>query len=449
MRRLADSASWLAGARSTPWSCHACRARFASTRAQKERKKGGDSTTSTPPHHGDNSSQPRTGDDDLGYSDWAEVNAADKTIDTPIGPLPISPLLDPSWQAAKRRAGPKLQPPELSQMPRVQRQTYGNPYARLLAEPVRMCQLTRARLPRPFLTSFGLVADPKQPDDGQVWWVSADVVNGVKKVAKSTLKSAPKEEHSSTAEQIKGRLAGATKKLGHQLQDYMSYDLQLPGRVLGTLSALESEPEVESTTVRDFRAPVHVLARQDLLASFMEKNTKYAGGYLRFGSVPGIGKLANGAVWRKDMHHMILETLRFKVAAELAFLATLVKYDRLSMITSQDVRGPWIPYWARVWARLQLRPDSEVADDDSPFRPPYVPQRLYDRPIPTYDLPSLLGPGIMAELKLTMPKTFTSSSWAIIGQIRGVNLALQLFRLQAYVANYEQPMEEEKKAKEE
>lgn len=70
--------------------------------------------------------------DELGFDpwSWSEVNLDDKTIKTAAGNLPISPLLDPTWQEARQRKKTKARPDKNSHN-RFQRQLRQNPYGTL------------------------------------------------------------------------------------------------------------------------------------------------------------------------------------------------------------------------------------------------------------------------------------------------------------------------------
>lgn len=67
--------------------------------------------------------------DELGFDpwSWSEVNLDDKTIKTAAGNLPISPLLDSTWQEARQRKKTKARPDKNSHN-RFQRQLRQNPY---------------------------------------------------------------------------------------------------------------------------------------------------------------------------------------------------------------------------------------------------------------------------------------------------------------------------------
>lgn len=65
--------------------------------------------------------------EDPGFGDWSEVNSNEKTIETAIGSLPLSPLLDSTWREARQRK--KVKPlPDESKFTRFQRKLNRNPY---------------------------------------------------------------------------------------------------------------------------------------------------------------------------------------------------------------------------------------------------------------------------------------------------------------------------------
>lgn len=66
-------------------------------------------------------------DDDYGFGNWSELNPGEKTIETAVGSLPISPLLDPSWRQARQRKKTK-RPADNKGQNRFRRRMEENPY---------------------------------------------------------------------------------------------------------------------------------------------------------------------------------------------------------------------------------------------------------------------------------------------------------------------------------
>lgn len=75
---------------------------------------------------------------DLGFDDWTEVDPKTKTIETAVGSLPISPLLDPTWREARQRKKEKLLP-NRSKFNRFQRRVEESPYGQSLRHREQLC----------------------------------------------------------------------------------------------------------------------------------------------------------------------------------------------------------------------------------------------------------------------------------------------------------------------
>lgn len=124
MKRVAQPRSWLSEARPRPWSPSiACRARFSSPPAQNKESDQSD-------QHGQLPSQAH-----LEFNVWPQVDAEKKTIQTPLGELPISPFMDPTWQAAKQPSHKKEKHPPVKNMSRLRRNLFDDPYGELHLSP--------------------------------------------------------------------------------------------------------------------------------------------------------------------------------------------------------------------------------------------------------------------------------------------------------------------------
>lgn len=344
---------------------------------------------------------------------------------------------------------------------------------------MRMCQLTKARLPQAFLQSFGLARKPKSDEN---WWISADVASDAKKLLNSSFKhGSPKKKKSNVrARQIEGKL-NAVLSDKKRILSYTNLGKSLSNLPL----ACEDEEEdptptpvqVENFGRRNahFRTPVHVLARQDLLASFHDRNSKYGGGHMRFAGHPSIGGLANNSVWRKDMHDAIAERLRFDIVAQLICLAEATAIRGLMGKTlyihrpMRQLRKPASPEMAEEkaaktekplrirgypLARLQVS-DPEVEDREgdeactATLSPPFTPFTLANNSIPTYHLPSLLGIDFMKTLIAKSPGVFKPQApedqWVTLQGNMALDVAAKLWRLQGFVADYEKLQESERK----
>lgn len=343
----------------------------------------------------------------------------------------------------------------------------------MLAEPVRMCQVTRVRLPRSFLQSFGL-AQKKKSDEK--WWIP-DEFNSKGQVKRKLLEQ-PKEDDGDVAGRMrrnKGYLDAMTKVAATRPssdKDILDYTLDLAETEHPKDEDAYKDVVPTPNSTRDsFRAPVYVLARQDLLASFLDTKSKYSAGYMRFAGHPGIGSLANGAVWRRDMHLAIPEKLRWKVAAHLAHLGELkgllkpilgLREDGtarsfLEVVASQELRHEVHNSDAGALLDLGRSDVSEVRGEGatssrSPPSYPWFTSGMFKRPttsgeaeeslpkngLPVFHLPCLLGTEVIETLESKAPDLFQANRWLLLRGSRCNELVAKMWRLQGYIADYKE-----------
>ncbi|OCK84899.1 hypothetical protein K432DRAFT_413678 [Lepidopterella palustris CBS 459.81] len=89
-------------------------------------------------------------------------------------PLPIPPLLDPIVLSARERWEKHKPDPDPEKFTPFQQKLYQNPYAHLLATPVRACPVTFARIPSAFLITLHLKTNPHTSDP---WVVPVNVTS--------------------------------------------------------------------------------------------------------------------------------------------------------------------------------------------------------------------------------------------------------------------------------
>lgn len=330
----------------------------------------------------------------------------------------------------------------------------------MLAEPVRMCQLTRARLPRTFLQSFGLAKTSGTNDN---WWIPGQFAVGKKDRPRLQHKSFAKPDDN-TEEDKATRLRQIEAKLGAMVSGHVKDRLFLrenmpqgveklcgevehpsEGIAPGSIEALLQKPSRKDR----FWTPVHVLSRQDLLASFHDRSSKYSGGHMRFAGHPSIGSLAHTAVWRKDMHFAILEKMRFEILSRLAFLAIKDETDTLCLYSRPIPPGQEIlpPKQSKqpnhdCWGLLYVGNGAAVGNDDGIQHLPTQPSRDTPTLAPPhtlkYHLPRLLGAEFMEILAEKAPSFFKpEGQWLLIRTNYARLLAAWLWRLEGYLADYE------------
>ncbi|CAN8095886.1 unnamed protein product [Discula destructiva] len=268
----------------------------------------------------------------------------------------------------------------------------------MLAEPVRTCQVTKTRLPKPFLQGFGLV---KHPEGDELWWMPA----GFEQPPKATAGEAAVEGNAQA--------------------------LSEDGAPRGVEHVSDESPDAEEPTERSgqFQAPAHALARQDLLQEFNTKDLKHSGGHFRFAAIPSIGSKAARAVWRRDMDDVLRETMRRGVVDALIHASqgldkevegrvTLIKLDRVA---------DSLKYQNRVCFLL-------LSGEYTPFdylEAPGVPGSAR----PAYHLPELLGPEHLQRLDNDAPP-FRDGPLLLLKGKGNMNVTKRLWGLQSFLADY-------------
>lgn len=367
------------------------------------------------------------------------VDPHNKTIKTAAGSLPISPLLDPTWRKARKRIK-KKPPPPFDRMPRFQRNMKRNAYgkrartfsmkcktlnfgrtAQLLAEPVRQCHVTRTRLPKPFLQSFGLVTHPETND---LWWIPA----GLEKVSKTSATDSFEKAEAQTVNEDEAVSSSESKPT--------ESDSQSQEGVTAPASCVDSAAERTSPAKQSgaFRAPAHVLARQDLLMEFLEKNSKYGDGQFKFTAVKSIGDKAGKATWRKDMHAVVREHLRRGIVDELINVSQTCETGERTYLIKVQTPQESLKYQNR---NCFLR----LSGSYTPFDYMEVPD-VPGSARPVYHLPELLGQEQFKRLKQAAPLFADesllqeSASVMLLKGLPNVEVNKKLWRLQGFLADY-------------
>ncbi|KAK7749589.1 hypothetical protein SLS53_000165 [Cytospora paraplurivora] len=369
----------------------------------------------------------KPGPDDFLFDDQFEVNVGNKTIDTAAGSLPISPLLDPTWREARNRVTPKERP-DKSKLNRFQRSLYQNPYAQLLATPVRSCYVTRTRVPGAFLQSFGLVKHPETPD---IWWIPENITQNESE--------SPARGKSTEAE---GSQSAATGDGTAPSSDAAPVD---------AAPAAAETKEVKTTKPKKiFQYPSHVLARQDLLQGFFTNGSKYRGGQFRLASNPLVSGLAKSAIWREDMDSVIVDLSRRQIMHDLLYLSRFCEGEqkRKYMFRVNDAAETqrYVRRWCFLWLGEGTDHTAEAGAHESASGPGKVEEGpgqyatldidgISDTTRPIYNLPRLLGPDNIQRLRSESSVLRDGSLFLLRGQ-RSLRLNQRLWRLQGYIADY-------------
>lgn len=313
------------------------------------------------------------------------VDAANKTISTASGTLPLSPFMDPSFYDARERYKRAKKPESSAQAKTkfrrlLERNPYGMPLycatllleiiliplqAQALATPARRCGATEVVLPRYFLQDFNLVS---HPETGRPWWISPSL--------------SPDQQRETAADQTPGP----------------EEDNQALSKDSGTRERLPGRTKPAGRTG-------YALSRQDLLKQFLVgSRSPYTraneGRLLRLSERDR--NLAKKAVWREDMDEFLLDLMRRRAVEDLLYLSELCeREDRKYLIqceTWEDIKRH-DHCGCVLWLGGR---DPPVLENEPPD--PHVPQNQpSDLPVPEdepSDPPVRSGPGRFATMDM-------------------------------------------------
>ncbi|KAH9909926.1 hypothetical protein F4778DRAFT_25105 [Xylariomycetidae sp. FL2044] len=351
------------------------------------------------------------------------INQENKTIETAVGDLPLSPIMDPSfWEATRRHQVPKAKPGKPKNS--VERQLRANPFAKALATPVRICALTRTRLPKFFLQDFNLVA---HPETGEPWWISHRLTN----------------EQSPTAED-----PDATDLPGSLPVIESDDTLKTPGETETNLEPEKNEvvgnnfskPQFEGTSSRGPAG--YTLARRDLLQSLATRKSGFERGYRALGSVSSSTRhkiAVSKAVWREDMDNFILGLMREHIVRDLLYLSKLcVENQRYYIVKCHGWDDIQFKHKGAV---LWLGEEGQASEFDTsqnqpgPFATFDIKSEAATASVAVHNMIMLLGVEQAGKVRREADALKDGAIFMLAGR-RTVDLQMKLWKLQGYLADY-------------
>ncbi|KAK2059698.1 hypothetical protein LY76DRAFT_14610 [Colletotrichum caudatum] len=329
-----------------------------------------------------------------GYDRELKVDSANKTIGTSVGDLPISPVMDPRWMEARTRyRTPKpKRPKDVLPAGRFRKKLEANPYALALTTPIRFCKTSEVHLPKYFLQEFKPM---ENPETRGFWWTPGDldVMHAAKEWERDDEPredGAPPEPHNPAETPVAQQKA--TEKLLRQSPTFY---------VLARKPLLKSLSGSKKLTPHGERWRGLLSRQEGLLTHSIRKRQDHRSYLLRLGS------------WERA------ETIPQRGC--LLWYHTENGPQRQGAATGPDGGE------AAVAAPVTLEPFSMYD----------VPKAKYERKLPVYDLRWLLGEDHLAKLReISM---FRDSSLFLLRKQRSIPLQLYLWKLQAYLVEYETP----------
>ncbi|KAI0124081.1 hypothetical protein BJ170DRAFT_598406 [Xylariales sp. AK1849] len=348
-----------------------------------------------------------------------EIDQDAKTVDTAVGELPLSPVMDPTfWEAKERFKKKKLKPGKPANP--LEREFEKNPFAHALATPIRQEPLTQRRMPSFFLQDFKLIAHPETHNP---WWVPRSLM-----LEKSPA-AVEQEEPDGEADTIENMVATGT-------------DEATPTEAS---SAQLHEPGAAPKDGLAFGPSAYILARQDVLKSV---NIKESGYFQKHGRMYNTTSsryrtLAGKAVWRQDMDAFVLGRMRQQIVDDIRYLSKLCtdegsRYYIVKCFGWDDVK--FKHRGAVLWFGDPVEAVADQKVEPGPFA-------TFDldvegvAPKPTvvvHNMPMLLGDEHAQRVRKEAAVLKDGSIFMLAGR-RTTDLQLRLWKLQGYLSDFKGP----------
>ncbi|KAK1835929.1 hypothetical protein QBC39DRAFT_339962 [Podospora conica] len=332
-----------------------------------------------------------------------EVDLATKTVNTVVGSLPLSPMMDPSFYKARQRfIDPKDKESSTVQKTKFRRLLERNPYALALATPPRKCSATKTILPTYFLHRFQLVA---HPTTAEPWFIP----QGLEPRQKKPPPPPPAPEDASSNTEPVDDPAPAT-----------------------TPPSPPTKPRKPTTGQSDY-----LLARHDLHRELQNPSSPLRGAQralLRQGTafIRGAEAAINRAVWRDDMDAFLLTAMRRRAVEDLLFYADLVEQQGRKYLVRcagwDEIRELKHRGCVLVLGGAEVPRLSTMSIEGARFGEKLV----------VHDLRGLLGEDGVEQLRGSSG-LFKEGDLFLLGRRRTVELQMQLWKLQGFLAFEREP----------
>ncbi|KAI1342207.1 hypothetical protein F5Y15DRAFT_334678 [Xylariaceae sp. FL0016] len=339
--------------------------------------------------------------------DELKIDTKNKTIDTAVGKLPLSPILDPTyWEAVGRHQ--QLKPKPGKAVNSLERQFRANPFAQALGTPLRYCSATRTRQPKFFLQDFSLVS---HPENNHPWWIPRSLISKEPPAINEENESSIQEDIAKSVENVEST--------------------QSPGE------PLEQTP---SPSQKANGPSAYVLANHDLIASFVDRKSGFGSQPQRlFGpNSSRYTKFAARAVWRQDMDRFILDLMRQDIVGDLLYMSKLCEEEGRHYIVKcfgwddvqHKIKG------AVLWfgESGQSSGFDKSGHQPGPFATFDIEQERSSTSVVVHNMPMLLGPELATKVKLEAT-ALRDGDFFMLARRRTSNLQLKLWKLQGYLSD--------------
>jgi hypothetical protein len=321
----------------------------------------------------------------------SRINREKGTIATPVGDLPISPLMDADYHENRVKwTKPKAPQRTVFEKQKWRRHLDRNPYALALATPVRRCPGTTLTLPKFFLQDFNIVL---HPETGQPWYVPTSLALSRQQKTRGA------EDTGDETQEEKSARSGPPKK---------------PAGPTGYLLARQD-----------------YLAQQNLNGELHSKDHKKL--MALHHSSDRIRATANKAIWREDMDTLILTLMRRRVLEDLIYLSAL------SADSTRDSYVVRCKTWDEVRADRYRGQRGCVlwigqGEGPGPRATMDIPGVKFGRKIAVHNLWRLLGLEGVESLRGEV-ELFREGEVFLVLRKRTLEMQMKLWKLQGYLAH--------------
>ncbi|KAI0396840.1 hypothetical protein F5Y17DRAFT_455673 [Xylariaceae sp. FL0594] len=353
-------------------------------------------------------------------TDGLAIDPEGKKVRTDAGELPLSPVMDPAyWEATTRHQKKKAKAGK--PVNSVEKQFRKSAFANALGTPLRICALTRTRLPSFFLQDFSLVS---HPETGNPWWIPRSL--GWDESAKS-------QETSETTAPGDEEATGEDNTTGEG------------GSVEG--SEAGAPPAVRSNRPAPSGPRAYTLARRDLIAAIGKEGSGFQSGQYSLCALmkSDFARLGRQAIWRQGMDSVVLERIQQDIVRDLIYLGRLCTEEGRHYIAKcygwDDVQ--YKHQGAVLW--FDDTPKSEGTSEPEPAPgllatydvAHFQPGVEANATLAVHNMPLLLGAENIAKLK--QETLFNDGSLFMLAGRRTTHVQQQLWRLQGYLVDPESP----------
>jgi hypothetical protein len=371
---------------------------------------------------------------------------------------PLSPFMNPEYFDARSKHRLPKCPPSKTPTP-FQRQLSKNPYALALATPIRRCELTKATLPTFFLQQFNLMAHPQTSEP---WWVPGNLITKYRGTENTVI-----EEENSNGSSVQTKEPADNNP--EDTEEFSDSETAFQASEVGsTTTDPTSLPAVDPLHVpqpanqptwlgidnRRIGPTTWQLARQDLIhavttgSGFGQMPWKSFSKILQ--QIPAARKTLNAANWRSDMDSFILELMRRRVREALEDLTSLKRGYVVGCSTWEQALMPKRQAAVILWTGTEIKDVIVDGEGERIHGPPefatlninpsdFKPHDGQHRrsKILVHNLRILLGRAHMQKLRMACP-VYEKEFVILKDKRRVVDVLLKLWKLQGYLAGYEE-----------